>query len=464
MSSASAGHTNAGAGSSAVNLDGPTIYVSRARRNMTAALAVGAAAIAMAATSQTGSWLGALSALDPCACTAALYVFGLFCVQSSFHEWPEVEHKVLALLASALACMLLPSSLPVAARPALWVLDVCVMVAAHRTMVRGPCCQPLSGSLCGRVCVITGCNSGIGLTTAEALLLAGAKVVFACRSKGKAEAAMSELLKRTASQGVAEEQLVFMPLDLSSLASVRRFAELFQAADLPLHLLVLNAGVMLSSRALSEDGLEMTLASNHFGHFLLVNLLLPQLKDTEKATMAADAASDAVPRIVVVSSSMCYATVAFDFSEAVVARGEQEVAAFLRRPYTLFRAYAQSKLANLLFTVELSRRLKDCGSNIPVNAVHPGEVLTDVMRDMHWLIVKAYSLVRPLLYCVFKSGHQGSFCTLHVATSPALATAEQLSGAYFMRLAPAEIPVAARDVEAARRLWELSEKATCMVK
>jgi len=331
--------------------------------------------------------------------------------------------------------------------------DVSILVIGYVTFVRGPLLSPPpTGSLRGRLCIVTGCNTGIGYETARSLAEAGAQVVFACRSEAKACAAMHRLVEGAAGR-VAKEQLRFLPLDVSSFASVRRFVELFHEAKLVPHTLVLNAGVMLSSRSISTDGLEMTMASNHFGHFLLVQLLLPSLRTAEK--------QGEKPRIVVVGSNMCYMHDCFDFGEVVVAKSDAERSKYLERPYALFRAYGQSKLANLYFTTELARRLQAAGSNIPANAIHPGEVMTEVMRDMNPVLLKVHHIFNLVCYGFLKSARQGSFCTLHVATSPDLATARDgTSGAYFVRLAPAPLGRTGRNEAAAARLWSLSEEIT----
>jgi len=157
----------------------------------------------------------------------------------------------------------------------------------------------------------------------------------------KARAAIDQVLQRSCHAGVVEDQLRFIALDVSLMKSVRRFADEFSATNLPLHTLILNVGVMLHARALSEDGLEMTLASNHFGHFLPSRLLLPKLRE-------ADARGEQ-PRTVVVDSNLCYWDAALDFSEAVQVKDEKQRQAFLKKPCTMFRAYAQSKLANQFF-------------------------------------------------------------------------------------------------------------------
>merc|ERR1719507_2300649 len=151
----------------------------------------------------------------------------------------------------------------------------------------------------------------------------------------------------------------------------------------------------------------------------------------------------------------------FDFAECAVIGGDaKEKEEYLQKPYELFRAYGQSKLANLHFTTELARRLKKGGSKIPVNQLHPGEVLTEVMRDMHPALLKVYNIFQPVAYGFMKSAPQGAFCTLHVATDPKLATSDAVHGAHFVRCSPAPLSKAGSDEDAAARLWAISEEVT----
>jgi len=434
----------------------PTSHQGRcANYNIAVAASVGVAAIAaVAAVPQAVLDVGGIAAFG--------YVFFMFGFQNTFLEWPVLDWNLIMLLAGAVLALLLPTLLTVwgmwhlTGRLAAIVFDVVVVVLAWRHMVCGPVCHLPAGSLSGKTIVITGCNTGIGFETAEALARAGAKVVFACRSEGRARDAMKKLLQRAgeAKVTVTEDQLFFIPLDLSSLKSVRKFVELLTAEGLAIDRLILNAGVMLSNRALSEDGFEMTMASNHFGHFLLVNLLLPKLLEAEEHGRQ--------PRIVCVSSNLCYLHDRFDFSEVVaLAEDGTPRRTFQEKPYSIFRSYAQSKLANILFTTELAHRLQQRGSQIPVNALHPGEVMTEVMRDMHPVLVWLTVIFRPIVNGFIKNARQGSYNSLHVATAPNLATAKEgVSGGFFIRLAPAPLPEAGSDRAVAERFWDVSEKLT----
>lgn len=390
------------------------------------------------------------------------YIFFLFVFQNTFIEWPAVPAHILLLIACALGALAGPTGLQACGlweswitRGLVWAADVAIILAGYRCMVRGPAYAELDEeAMDGRTFVITGCNTGLGYETAKTLALAGATVVFACRSEDRARASMKKLVDEADGE-VEEEQLHFIPLDTSNFASVRNFASLLEKSGLKPHTLILNAGVMLRSRSLSKDGLEMTMATNHFGHFLLVNLLLPSLLEAENRGEQ--------PRIVIVGSNMSYMHATFDFSEcAVVSGDEKEKEAYLQRPYELFRSYGQSKLANLHFTTELARRLKKKGSKIPVNQIHPGEVLTEVMRDMHPVILQLYKIFEPVAYGFLKSAPQGAFCSLHVATDPSLATSKKVNGAHFVRCSPAPLSKAGGDKEVAAKLWDISEKVTGM--
>jgi NAD(P)-dependent dehydrogenase (short-subunit alcohol dehydrogenase family) len=195
----------------------------------------------------------------------------------------------------------------------------------------------------GRVAVVTGANSGLGLVTARALAAAGAHVVLACRSSAKADAAMADIRRE-----VPSAKLSFQELDLASLASVRAAAGALRGAYPRLDLLVNNAGIMAIPRTLTADGFEMQLGTNHLGHFALTGLLLPTLRDTPGA------------RVVTVSS-VAHRLGRMNFDDLM---GE--------RSYGKWSAYGQSKLSNLLFTYALAARLERAGTPLIAVAAHPG--------------------------------------------------------------------------------------------
>jgi len=273
----------------------------------------------------------------------------------------------------------------------------------------------VSGELSGRTFLITGANTGIGLATAAGLASRGGKVFVACRSPEKGRAAATSISAETGNDAV-----VFLPLDLSDLASVRACAEEFLARGEPLHVLINNAGVA-AARGLTKDGFELTFGVNHLGHFALTAALLDRL------------AASAPARVVTVSSDAHYQAPGIDF-EAV------------RRPTasrTGMREYAVSKLGNVLFSQELAHRA--AGRGITAYAVHPGVVASDIWRRVPWP-------VRPLMKLRMLSTGQGAATSLYCATAPEPGE----SGRYYAdcRERPAS---AVTTPELAEALWEHSE-------
>lgn len=269
----------------------------------------------------------------------------------------------------------------------------------------------------GKVCIVTGGNTGIGKETARGLAQRGATVVLACRDTARGEAARDDIARSTGRKDVE-----VIALDLGSKASIRAFGERFRAAHERLDVLVNNAGVWRSSRGTTEDGIEATFGVNHVGTWLLTQDLLPLLKKS------------APSRIVVLSSKLHYR-----------GRMDWEDLQFERRKYGTTAAYAQSKLANVLFTKALARRLE--GTGVTVNAVHPGVVRTDLMRDYPKLLVKLFNLF-------LLTPEQGAECSLHVATAPELAG---VTGEYFEKSRIKPAAAEALDEAAQERLWALTE-------
>ena len=272
----------------------------------------------------------------------------------------------------------------------------------------------------GKVCIVTGSNTGIGKETARGLAQRGAKVVLACRDLDKAEAARKDIAATT-----GRDDLEVMALDLASHASIREFAERFAAGHDRLDVLVNNAGLWPTSRSTTKDGLETTFGVNHVGTWLLTQELLPLLRRTAGA------------RIVVLSSKLHY-------SGKMVWDDLQ----FERRKYGPTAAYNQSKLANVLFTKALARRLERF--DVTVNAVHPGVIATELARGYPKLLVK-------LFHMFLKTPEQGAACSLHVATAPELAG---VSGQYFENSRSKPAAKASLDETAQERLWTLTEGLT----
>lgn len=280
----------------------------------------------------------------------------------------------------------------------------------------------------GRVAIITGANTGIGYEAARALVRKGAWVILACRDLQKASAA-AERIQAERPAGSVQAQ----PLDLSDLESVARFAERFAGEHDRLDLLINNAGVMVPPPSRTKQGFELQLGTNHLGHFALTAHLLPLLRRT------------AGSRVVVVSSSAHHMG-RIDFADLN----------FEARGYSAWRAYAQSKLANLLFALELQRRLRAAGAEVLVTAAHPGWTATDLQRT-----AGVARLFNP--YLAMKPA-DGALPTLRAATDPAAAAGEYFgpSGLFEMSGPPerARINRSARDEAVAARLWTTSEQLT----
>jgi retinol dehydrogenase 12 len=277
-------------------------------------------------------------------------------------------------------------------------------------------------SMAGRVCLVTGASSGIGTEIARGLARRGAAVVMVARDRERGEAARDDVARTTGG-----DALELALCDLASQRQVRRLAAEIAERYPSLHVLVHNAGLILGSRVLTEDGLETTFAVNHVAPFLLTRLLHGQLA-------AAGAA-----RVVTVASE-AHRGAAIDFDDPSAERG-----------YSSWRAYAQSKLANILFTRELARRTE--GSGIVASCLHPGVVRSGFGRQGSLLIRAWFKIVGPLLL----SAEKGADTAVWLASAP---EAEAAGGGYYIRRRPARPSRAARDEESARRLWRLSERLT----
>jgi NAD(P)-dependent dehydrogenase (short-subunit alcohol dehydrogenase family) len=277
----------------------------------------------------------------------------------------------------------------------------------------------------GRTIVVTGGNSGIGLETAQALAGMGARVIVTARNADKGRAAVARMVERL--DGQPQVQLVVF--DLSDLSSVRRGAEEILEQAPRLDVLINNAGVVLTERHVTVDGYEATFATNHLGPFLLTNLLLDRLRES------------APSRIVNVASTAHNAArkgIPFDDLQS-------------SRRYRGMRVYGESKLANILFTLELSRRL--AGSGVTATALHPGTVRTGYGADgdARGLLAFGLKISRPF----FLSPEKGARTSIYLASSPEVAG---VTGQYFVKCKPAKPRRWAQDPEAAQRLWQVSEE------
>ena len=275
----------------------------------------------------------------------------------------------------------------------------------------------------GKICAVTGANSGIGKETALALAGMGATVVLVCRSESRGAEALHDIKSQT-----GNDSLSLVVGDFSSQRQVRDAAQAILAMHDRLDVLVNNAGVTpWERRVTDENGLELIFAVNHLAPFLLTNLLLERLK------------ASAPGRVVTVSSG-AHRRVPLNFDDL---QNEQR--------YVPFDVYSQSKLANVYFTYELARRLE--GSGVTANCLHPGVVSTALFRHLPPFLRLAVKLARPLLL----TPAQGADTVIYLAASPDVG---DVSGRYFERREAVESSSISHDADSARRLWEVSEALT----
>jgi NAD(P)-dependent dehydrogenase (short-subunit alcohol dehydrogenase family) len=272
----------------------------------------------------------------------------------------------------------------------------------------------------GELCVVTGATSGIGKATATALARLGAQVVLVARDRGRGEATAAEV----AAAGASPPRLEIA--DLASMAQVRALAGRLGALE-RIDVLVNNAGLMAGQRRATADGLDEVFAVNHLAPFLLTSLLLGQL-------------TAAAPARVITVTSGAHAGARLDLDDPQLERGWES-----------WRAYANSKLANILFTRELARRLE--GTGVTANCAHPGVVRTRFGREARLPMRAAVTLGRPFML----SPRRGADTIVYLATSPEVAGA---SGGYYVKRQRREPSAAARDDATAQRLWQLSEELT----
>jgi NAD(P)-dependent dehydrogenase (short-subunit alcohol dehydrogenase family) len=274
----------------------------------------------------------------------------------------------------------------------------------------------------GKLCLVTGGTSGIGLETARGLAALGARVVIVGRNRQRGERAVAELRATT-----GNEQVSFLQGDLSSQADTRRLAAQFLGQSERLDVLVNNAGGFFLRRVFSPEGIEMTFALNHLSYFLLTHLLLERLK------------ASAPSRIVnVASESHRRGTMDFDDLQGL-------------RRYNGWKAYSRSKLGNVLFTYELARRLE--GTGVTVNAVHPGFVRTRLGTDNPWPL----RLLMRLVMMRGISPAKGAETVVYLASSPQV---EGQTGGYWAHLRRVESSPLSQDRQLAQRLWQVSLEMT----
>ncbi|XP_017261834.1 retinol dehydrogenase 12, like [Kryptolebias marmoratus] len=287
---------------------------------------------------------------------------------------------------------------------------------AVRNLFRAPWSSDVK--LSDKTAVITGANTGIGKETAIDLSKRGARVILACRDMEKAQAAVKEIAESS-----GNDDVICMKLDLSDSKSIREFAEAVNKNEPKLNLLINNAGVMVCPYGKTADGFEMQIGVNHMGHFLLTYLLMDLIKRSAPA------------RIVTVSS-MAHSWGSINLEDINS-----------EKCYNKNKAYAQSKLANVLFTRSLAKRLE--GTGVTAYSLHPGVVQTDLWRHLSGPQQFFMKMARPFT----KDSIQGAQTTIYCAVEPSL---EKESGGYYSDCAPANCSVAGKNDKLAEKLWQLS--------
>ncbi|XP_005108305.1 retinol dehydrogenase 13 [Aplysia californica] len=279
----------------------------------------------------------------------------------------------------------------------------------------------------GKTVVITGANCGIGKETARDLAGRGGRIIMACRDLEKCEQAKKEIVEETGNKNIECQKL-----DLASFASIRAFAKLINSTESHVDILINNAGVMMCPKMLTEDGLEMQIGVNHFGHFLLTQLLMDKLK------------ASAPSRIIFVSS-LGHTLGKMNFEDLNS-----------EKSYSKLNAYGQSKLANILCSREMARRLE--GTGVTVNSLHPGTVSTELTRHLSFWNSSIFKVFAgPFQYILLKTPMQGAQTSITLAVDPRL---EKVTGKYFSDCWEKRTARQAEDDGAAKKLWEISEEWT----
>lgn len=292
-------------------------------------------------------------------------------------------------------------------------------VLIYYNFIRGRQCRS-DASLRGKTVIVTGANVGIGKMTALDMAKRGARVILACRGKETGEAAAHDI--RTLS---GNNQVLFMKLDLASIASIRSFCKTFLSSEPRLDILINNAGI--EGKGKTEDGFNLVFGVNHLGHFLLTYLLLDRLKQC-------------TPSRIVVLASSAHKRGKIDFKN-LNPPGETWKEILL--------AYCDSKLANVLFARELANKLQ--GTDVTCYAVHPGVVLTNLGRSFpYWLQVLLY----PIAWMFLKTPMDGAQTSIYCAVQEGI---EMYSGRYFANCQVQQVKPHARDDAVAKKLWEVSE-------
>ncbi|XP_028263545.1 retinol dehydrogenase 13-like [Parambassis ranga] len=302
------------------------------------------------------------------------------------------------------------------------VIGSAVLIRNH---VSGGRC-PSTATIKGKTVVITGANTGIGKETARELAKRGGRIIMGCRDMQKCEATAKEIRGNTLNPHVYA-----CHLDLASMKSIQEFAEKINQEEKRVDILINNAGVMRCPAWKTEDGFDMQFGINHLGHFLLTNLLLDKLKES-------------APSRVINLASLAHIVGKMDFEDLN----------WEKKKFDTKQAYCQSKLANVLFTRELAKRLQ--GTGVAVNAVHPGVVATELGRHtgLHQSVFSS-SVLSPFFSLLVKSPELGAQPSIYLAVSEEM---EGVTGRYYDVMTEKEPAPQALDEETARRLWEVSSK------
>jgi len=282
----------------------------------------------------------------------------------------------------------------------------------------------------GKNVIVTGANTGIGKETAKQLAKYGANVFVGCRDKVAGEKAVNDIVSETGNKNVE-----LIPLDLSSLQSVRDFAQRFNEKNIPLHILILNAGVMACPKLATKEGYELQWGTNHLGHFYLSTLLVESLKK-------------GAPSRVVCVSSLAHKMISNPWNLELFSSGS-----YYPAYWGAWLAYARSKLSNILFAKEFNDRYKNDG--ITAYSLHPGSIQSDLQRHMAESSYVAYYLFKTIGARFSKSIPQGAATSVYCAVTPGL---EEKSGHYFSDCNEDDPIAWGKDKAKAVELWEYSQK------
>jgi len=279
----------------------------------------------------------------------------------------------------------------------------------------------MSNSINGKICIITGANSGIGKATALGLAKLGAKVVMLCRIKTRGEEAQNEIITKSGNRSID-----LLLADLSSQSSIRQFVLEFEKKYDKLDVLINNAGVNPSKRYETIDGIEKAFAINTLAPFLLTNLLLPILKNSVHA------------RIINVASAVQSKSINFENLQ-------------LKKHFRSWKAYSQSKTALIVITYEFARRLS--GTGVTCNCLHPGAVKSNINRDYKGII----KFFTKLFFCFAKSPKKGAETSIYLASSQDV---EKISGKYFIDKKEEKSKDITYNTDIAKRLWDVCADLT----